>query len=94
MIKLEPTPPEPTKTKITGMAHVGYVKDNRSTPPNQKVKAVTATIPSVSVGEGADNFSSDQRPPYIPATAAAEVCLRIFFQMLFLCRTLAAKRLI
>ena len=48
---IEPAPPAPVKTKITGTAHVGFVKDCKSTPPNQKVKAVTASIPSLGPSE-------------------------------------------
>lgn len=62
----------PTKTKITGTAQVGYVKDNKSIPPNQKVKAVTACIPSVSVSEGVGNFSSDQ-DHHLPTTVVSLV---------------------
>lgn len=62
MIKLEPAPPEPTKTKITGTAHVGYVKDNKSAPPNQKVKAVTATIPSIGGIVSGDEHGSVSSP--------------------------------
>lgn len=47
MLTLEPAPPAPVQTKITGTAHVGFVKDSKSQPPNQKVKAVTASIPSL-----------------------------------------------
>lgn len=44
------SPSEQTSTKITGRADVGYVKDNKSLPANQKVKAITASIPAVDSG--------------------------------------------
>ena len=48
MINLNACAPPPTSTKITGKADVGFVKDNKSTPPHQRVKAVTASVPVAS----------------------------------------------
>ena len=48
MINLNACAPPPTSTKITGQADVGFVKDNKSTPPHQRVKAVTASVPVAS----------------------------------------------
>lgn len=45
VINLNACAPPPSSTKITGKADVGFVKDNKSTPPHQRVKAVTASVP-------------------------------------------------
>ena len=40
-------PTQPSSTKITGKADVGFVKDSKKVAPQMKVKAITASVPVV-----------------------------------------------
>lgn len=39
--------PQPAQTKITGKANIGFIRDQKKAPVQQRVKATTASIPMV-----------------------------------------------
>lgn len=83
VISLNSCSPQPTATKITGKADVGFVKDNKSTRLHQRVKAITASVPTITPGEMIDgemvvkrgSFIADEDRPITKRTGIADIAV-------------------